>query len=72
MPTTSAVAPSNIFSAPPLIVIIAPIDACIIKNAIAADSAATSFSFLAIPMATPIANIIGRLANTIFPASLIT
>ena len=46
--------------------------ACMIKNEIAAASAATSFSFFAIPIATPIANIIGKLPNTIFPASLIT
>ena len=72
IPTTSVVAPSSIFSAPPLIVIMAPIDACIMKKAIAAASAATSFSFFAIPIATPIAKIIGRLVKTIFPASLIT
>jgi len=35
--------------------------------AIAAANAATSFSFFAIPIATPIANNIGKFANTISP-----
>ena len=48
------------------------IEACIIKNAITEDNAATSFSFFAIPMATPIAKSIGRFEKTIFPASFIT
>ena len=52
--------------------IIAEIEACMMKNAIAADKAATSFSFFAIPMATPIANIIGKFANTMSPAWLNT
>ena len=52
--------------------IIAPIEACMIKNAIAAAKAATSFSFFAIPIATPIAKMIGKLANTMLPASFIT
>ena len=72
IPQTSAVAPLNMLSVPPLIVIMALIDACMMKNAITADNAATSFSFFAIPIATPIANRIGRLANTIFPASFMT
>ncbi len=42
------------------------------KNAIAAEIAATSFSFFAMPIATPIANIIGRFPNTMSPAALIT
>ena len=37
----------------------------------AAESAATSFSFFAIPIATPIANIIGRFVKIIFPAAFI-
>ena len=49
-----------------------PFNGGIIKNAMTEDSAATSFSFFAIPIATPMANIIGRLVNTIFPASFIT
>ena len=72
MPTADVVAPSSMFSVPPLMVIIALIEACIMKNAMAAERAATSFSFLAIPMATPIAKIIGRFANTMLPASLMT
>ena len=47
MPTTDVVAPSSMFSVPPLMVIIALIEACIMKNAMAAERAATSFSFLA-------------------------
>ena len=72
IPQTEVTAPASIASVPPFIVISALIDACMIKNAIAADSAATSFSFFAIPIATPMANRIGKLANTTFPASLIT
>ena len=45
---------------------------CIIINATAAASAATAFSFLAIPIATPIANSNGKLAKTELPAALIT
>ena len=71
IPHTSVVAPESIDSAPPLISINAPIDACMIKNAITAESAATSFSFFAIPIATPIANIIGRFVKIIFPAAFI-
>ena len=48
------------------------IDVCIIIKEIAAANAATSFSFFAIPIATPIAKISGKLANTEFPAALIT
>ena len=39
----------------------------ITKYAITADSAETSFSFFAIPMATPTAKIKGRLSNTALP-----
>ena len=42
------------------------------RNEMTAASAATSFSFFAIPMAIPMANRIGRFANTISPARLIT
>ena len=42
------------------------------KNANAPDNAATSFSCLAIPIATPIANIIGKFVNTTFPAAFNT
>jgi hypothetical protein len=47
-------------------------EACIIKKATTLESAATSFSFFAIPMATPMANIIGKLSNTILPAAFKT
>ena len=40
---------------------------CMIKNAMAADSTAVPCSFSAMPRATPIAKIIGRLEKTIFP-----
>ena len=43
-------------------------DLATVKNAIAAAKAATSFSFFAIPIATPMAKMIGRLANTMSPA----
>ena len=72
MPTTEVVAPSSMALAPPWFVIIAPMDACIMKNAIAAEIAATSFSFFAIPIATPIAKMMGRFPNTMSPAALMT
>jgi len=37
------------------------------KYAINADNAATSFSFFAIPIATPTAKINGKLSNTALP-----
>ena len=43
-----------------------------IKKAITAARAATSFSFFAMPMATPMANTRGRLLNTTLPAALMT
>ena len=46
--------------------------ACMTRKEITAASAATSFSFFAMPMAMPMANRIGRFANTISPACLIT
>ena len=45
--------------------------AFITKKEIIAASAATSFSFFAIPIATPTAKIIGRLSKIILPALLI-
>jgi len=51
----------------PVTVSIAWIAVFITKNAITADKAATSFSFFAIPMATPTAKINGRLSNTALP-----
>ena len=72
IPTVVATEPASILSAPPCTVIIAPIEACMIKKASAPANAATAFSALAIPMATPMANKIGRLENTILPASFIT
>ena len=44
--------------------------AFITKKEIMAASAATSFSFFAIPIATPTANMIGRLSKIMFPALL--
>ena len=44
----------------------------IIKNAITADKAATAFSFLAMPIATPTANKRGRLSNTTEPQAFKT
>ena len=38
------------------------------KNAIIAESAATSFSAFAMPMATPTAKMIGRLPKIVLPA----
>ena len=46
------------------------IDICMTRNAIMAERAATSFSALAMPMATPTANIMGRLSNITLPALL--
>ena len=43
-------------------------EACITKKAITAESAATSFSFFAIPIATPMEKISGRFAKIMFPA----
>ena len=40
---------------------------CITKKAIAPDRAATSFSFFAIPIETPIAKMRGRFAKMILP-----
>ena len=71
IPTTDVVAPLNIVSVPPFNEIIAPMEACMTKNAIAAARAATAFSFFAIPIATPIAKMRGRFPNIIFPASFI-
>lgn len=46
------------------------VDACMTKNAIMADKAATSFSCFAMPMATPTAKMIGKLPKMMLPASL--
>jgi hypothetical protein len=43
----------------------------ITKYAISAERAATSFSFFAIPMATPTAKISGKLSNTALPTLFI-
>ena len=74
IPQTEATVPSNTFFAMepssrilPLIFSIALIEIFITKNAITADNAATSFSFLAIPIATPTANNNGKLSNTALP-----
>ena len=53
----------------PEIVSSAEIVECITKNAIAADSTAVACSRSAIPSATPIAKISGKLVKTIFPVS---
>ena len=70
MPSTLAVAPDK--SGAPKSLIIAPIVACMTKKAMTAERAETSFSCFAIPMATPIAKISGRLSNTTEPAELST
>ena len=72
IPNTSVVDPFSMLSAPPWTAIIALTAACIMKNAKAPDNAATSFSCFAIPIATPIANIIGKFVNTTFPAAFKT
>ncbi len=41
---------------------------CMTKKAIMAESAATSFSAFAMPMATPTAKMIGRLPKIVLPA----
>ena len=43
-------------------------DVCMTKKAIMAESAATSFSAFAMPMATPTAKMIGRLPKIVLPA----
>ena len=63
--TFEAIVPSAVIS--PVITSIALIATFITKNAINAESAATSFSFFAIPIATPTAKISGRLSNTALP-----
>ena len=75
MPHTEAMVPSRTPGATvpsgrifPVMVSTALMDTCMTKNAIMAERAATSFSALAMPMATPTANIMGRLSNTTFPA----
>ena len=72
MPTTFVREPAGKESPMPVIFNIALIAVCITKKATAPDNAATSFSFFAIPIATPIAKIIGRFANTTLPHSLKT
>ena len=42
------------------------------RNEMTAANAATSFSFFAIPIATPMAKRIGRFVNTMSPARLMT
>ena len=70
MPKMLAVAPDNCGA--PKSVIMAPMVACMMKNAITDERAATSFSCFAIPMDTPMAKIRGRLSNTTDPAALST
>ena len=67
MPTTFVIEPAGRLSAMPVTLSIALIAVCMTKKAIAPANAATSFSFFAIPIATPIANRIGRLAKIISP-----
>ena len=70
MPSTLAVAPDR--PGAPKSRIIAPMAACMTKKAMTAESAATSFSRFAMPIAAPIAKISGRLSNTTEPAALST
>ncbi|MNE08975.1 hypothetical protein D3C81_1696670 [compost metagenome] len=46
--------------------------ACMAKKPTAPEMAATCFSLVAIPIATPMANSIGRLEKTTLPALFIT
>ena len=63
MPSTLAVAPSMNWSTPPVTSIMAEMAECMTRNATAAESAATSFSARALPMATPTAKMSGRLSK---------
>ena len=63
MPSTLAVAPSMNCSTPPVRSIMAEMAECMTRNATAAESAATSFSARAMPMATPTAKMSGRLSK---------
>ena len=74
IPHTEAIVPSSTFleivpsaAILPLISSILLIEMCITKYAISADNAATSFSFFAIPIATPTAKISGRLSKIALP-----
>ena len=65
--TSFAILPSaKIF---PEILSIALIDTFITKYAMTAESADTSFSFFAIPIATPTAKMSGRLSNIALPTA---
>ena len=67
--TFLAICPSAVIS--PLMRSMALIATFITKYAINAERAATSFSFFAIPMATPTAKISGKLSNTALPTLFI-
>lgn len=78
MPQTEVIVPSSTSEAIVPSAAISPftssmplIATFITKYAISADSAATSFSFFAIPIATPTAKINGRLSNTALPTLFI-
>ena len=72
IPSTVAVEPSSRFSTPPVRLIMAEMLECITKKETAAARAATSFSWRAIPMATPMAKIKGRLSKITPPHLLKT
>ena len=63
MPRTLAVAPSMNCSTPPVRSIMAEMAECITRNATPAERAATSFSARAMPIATPMAKMSGRLSK---------
>ena len=67
MPSMVVVELAAIASTPPAALIIALMAVFITRYAIAPDRAATSFSFFAIPMATPIAKSRARLLKTALP-----
>ena len=72
MPKFTVMEPSGRVDAASVSSIRALMAAFIMKKAMTDDSAATAFSFFAIPMATPMANNSGRLSNTTAPQSLST
>ena len=70
IPRVEVVELSGIAATPPFASIIALIAVFIMRYEIAPASAATAFSFFAIPIATPIANSSGRLSKTTSPVLL--
>ena len=71
IPSAEVVEFSVIASTPPFAMMRTLIAVFITRYAIAPERAATSFSFLAMPIATPIANSSARLSKTALPVLLI-